>query len=179
MYHRPVQLDLDQKLELIFDEKNAIKVRKDSHVYYQNKYYSVHPSYVGKLVNVQENEDSLLFYIRKTLIESHMKIKSKFIMQSTKPEHLGPWQKYLIPTSVYRTAAKHIGADCDQLIFTILQRGQGVVDNKNIWAIIELKKQYPRTAVNEACGFALAATTADYRGVASYLRLRYKKASGT
>ena len=132
---------------------------------------------VGNPVNAKEHEQYLLIYYRGTLIESHIKITNNLTVQSTKPEHLKPWQDTLLPTSAYRTAAKRIGEHCDRLIYTILQKGQGVVDNKNIWAIINLQKEYCKKAVNESCEFAFATNTISYRGVATYLRLKYKKQS--
>lgn len=175
VYSRPVKLDAAEKISLVLDEKSALVVRKDSHVFYENKYYSVHPKYMGKPVNVTEHEQYLLFYHRRALIESHLKLTDKLSTQSTKPEHLKPWQETLLTTSVYRSAAKQIGEHCDRIVYTILQKGQGVVDNKNIWGIINLKKEYRKSAVNEACEFAFATNTICYRGVSTYLRLRYKK----
>jgi transposase len=175
VYASPVKMDIDNKMTLLLEEKDSLKVRKDSHVFYQNKYYSVGPEFIGQSVVVREHESVLLFYHRKKLIESHSKIKNQFEKSITKPEHLKPWQDTLLPTSIYRTAAKQIGEKCDRLVFTILQRGQGVVDNKNIWAIIGLKKSYPCVAINEACEFSFETGSASYRSVMAYLNLRYKR----
>jgi transposase len=175
IYERPIPLCQTVKIALVLDEKSSLKVRKDSHIFYQNKYYSVNPKYIGKQVNVTEHEQYLLFYYRKALIESHLKIKNHLTTQSTKPEHLKPWQATVLTSSPYRTAAREIGPDCDKLIYTILQKGQGVVDNKNIWGIIDLKKEYTKAALNEACGYAFSINSIGYRGVMTYLKLRYKK----
>lgn len=174
-HQSPVKMNVDDKMELLLEEKDSIKVRKDSHVLYQNKYYSVSPEFIGQSIVIKEHEAVLLFYLRKKLIESHTKIKNQFIKSITKPEHLKPWQDTLLPTSIYRAAAKRIGEKCDRLIFTILQRGQGVVDNKNIWAIIGLKKSYPCVAINEACEFSFETGSANYRSVMAYLNLRHKR----
>jgi transposase len=179
VYAAPVKFDVDEKMTLLIEEKDAIKVRKDGHVFYKDKYYSVSPEFVEKLVVVKEHQSKdetiLLIYHRRKLIESHTKISSKFYQASTKPEHLKPWQETLSPTSVYRKAAKQIGADCDKLIFTILQKGQGVVDNKTIWAVIGLRKSYSKTILNEACSFSLESGSMSLRSVMSYLNLRGKK----
>lgn len=175
----PAKLNVDDKLELIIEDKNTIKVRKDSHIFYQQKYYSVASEYLEKLVSVREhkngNETILLIYLQRKLIESHNKIKNNLYLASTKPEHLGPWQATLSPTSIYRKAAKQIGSDCDKFIFTVLQKGQGVVDNATIWAIISLKKSYTKTLVNEACKFALEISSVNLRSVKNYLNLRGRK----
>lgn len=177
IYNRPIKKVTAEKIALAIADKSSLIVRKDSHVEYQGKYYSVNPKHVGNPVNAKEHEQYLLIYYRGTLIESHIKITNNLTVQSTKPEHLKPWQDTLLPTSAYRTAAKRIGEHCDRLIYTILQKGQGVVDNKNIWAIINLQKEYCKKAVNESCEFAFATNTISYRGVATYLRLKYKKQS--
>lgn len=174
-YERPVKYNTVEKMALVVDEESSFKVRKDSHVSYEDKYYSISAKYIGQPVNVKEHENYLLFYHRRAFIESHVKIVDRFTKQSTKPEHLKPWQATLLQTSIYRTAAKLIGPDCDKLIYTILQKGQGVVDNKSIWGIIGMKKEYPKAAVNEACDYALKVASGDYRSVATYLRLKCKK----
>lgn len=140
VYNRPVKLDAVEKISLALDEESTLTVRKDSHIFYQNKYYCVDPKHRGKPVNVTEHDKYLLFYYRRTLIESHLKLIDKLSKQSTKPKHLKPWQKTLLTTSAYRAAAKQIGEHCDRIVYTILQKGHGVVDNKNIWGIINLKK---------------------------------------
>ncbi len=177
IYERPVQVSEVEKLSLILDENSSIKVRRDSHIFYMNKYYSVNPKYVGKQVNVTEHEKYLLIYYRKTLIESHLKIVNHLVTQSTKPEHLKPWQAMLLTTSNARVTARDIGEDCDKMIYTILQKGQGVADTKGIWGIINLKKEYSKASVNEACMYALSINSVGYRSVINYLKLRCKKRS--
>lgn len=179
MFIAPARLDVNDKLELIAESENTIKVRKDGHIFYQQKYYSVASEYIEKLVSVREHENGsetiILIYLRRKLIESHNKIKNKMYLASTKPEHLSPWQATLSPTSIYRKAAKQIGSDCDKLIFTVLQKGQGVVDNATIWAVIDLKKTYTKTLVNEACKFAFEIGSVNLRTIKSYLNLRGRK----
>lgn len=177
IYERPVQVSEVEKLSLILDENSSIKVRRDSHIFYMNKYYSVNPKYVGKQVNVTEHEQYLLIYYRKTLIESHLKIVNHLVTQSTKPEHLKPWQAMLLTTSNARVTGRDIGEDCDKMIYTILQKGQGVADTKSIWGIINLKKEYSKASVNEACKYALSINSVGYRSVINYLKLRCKKRS--
>lgn len=175
VYQLPVRMDIDEKVKVILEEENAFKVRLDAHVEYQNKFYSLKAEFIKKQVAVREHEDNLLFYHNKKLIESHRKIKNQYVKNSTKPEHLKPWQATLLPTSIYRKAARDIGKSVDQLVFIILQKGQGVVDNKNIWAIINLKKSYVKSAINEACEYAISTSSADYRTVSAHLKLRFRK----
>jgi hypothetical protein len=175
VYHPPVRMDVDEKVKVILEEKEAKKVRKDSHVEFGNKFYSVNPEFIGKLVVVREHGDNLLFYHHKKLIESHNKIKNPYVKNNTKPEHLKPWQATLLTTSVYRRAALGIGKNVDKLVFIILQKGQGVVDNKTIWSIIALKKHYTKNAIDESCEFAIATSSVSFRTIQAHLNLRYRK----
>lgn len=174
-HHLQPQIVLSDKLKIIVDEKDAVKVRKDGHIEYQSGFYSVEEKYIEKQVVVRERDNVILIYCRTQLIETHQKLLRGQRVSSTKPEHLGPWQKTLLPGSVYRKAAAQIGPWCDKLIFAILQRGQGVVDNKSIWGIIGHNKIYQRQSLEEACKIAYEMGSANYRGVSSVLNLKYKK----
>jgi transposase len=174
-HHIQPKMYVVEKAVVVEYEKDTIKVRKDSHVEYQNKYYSVDPVYIGKKVQVIASENTVIIYHERKIIETHKKVVGQFLRASTKPEHLAPWQSTLKLGSVYRRAAGVIGPSCDKIIFTILQRGQGVVDNKSIWAILGLRKEYARASVEEACKLAYETGSCDYRGVATILGLRYRK----
>ena len=173
-HHIQPKLQLE-KIPIMSEEKDSIKVRKDGHVEIPSGYYSVEEAFIGKQVTVTERENLIFIYFKTKLIESHEKLLNRNTKSSTKPEHLGPWQKTLLPNSIYRKAASWIGPQCDKLIFILLQRGQGVVDNKNIWGIINLQKLYQSKALEEACGLAIKMNSCDYRGVSAIMRLRYKK----
>lgn len=174
-HHLQPQISGVERLKIIIDEKDAVTVRKDSHVEYCGGHYSVDESFIGKQVIIRERENVVLIYHRTKLIETHQKLHKGLRQSSTRPEHLGPWQKTLLPGSVYRKAGSQIGPWCDKLIFALLSRGQGVVDNKSIWGIINYKKSYSRQALEEACKIAYETGAASYRGVSTILGLRYKK----
>jgi hypothetical protein len=174
-HHIQPQIELPSDLKIIAQNEDYINVRKDSHFEYQNCFYSVDSKYIGKQILVHEKENILLIYYQTKLIESHHKIVKGLRSSSTKPEHLGPWQSYLKPSSIYRSKASAIGTYCDKVIFAILQKGQGVVDNKNIWAILNLKNEYQRHSIEEACKCAFEINSCSYRSVASILNLKYKK----
>ena len=175
VHHISPKIDISDKLIITSNENDLFKVRKDGHVFFKSKYYSVASEYVGKMVVVREHKDILLVYYKTKLIESHQKITNKFYKNSTKPEHLKPWQSTLLPTSVYRKTARKIGPHCDKLIFSILHRGQGVVDNGTIWAILKLTTNYASVSINEACEFALNTDSMGLRSVMSYLNLRARR----
>jgi len=173
-HHTQPKISLES-VQILLDEKDSFKVRKDSHVQIPSGYYSVDEKFIGKQVTIAERDKCILIYFQGKLIESHEKLLNRPTKSSTKSEHMGPWQKTLLPGSIYRKAASCIGPHCDQLIFILLQRGQGIVDNKSIWGIVNLQKMYQRTAVDEACRIAIKMSSCDYGGVASIMRLRYKK----
>jgi hypothetical protein len=174
-HHIQPQIAVPIDTEIIIDQENSLKVRKDSHIEYQKRFYSVAEKHIGKQVKVSEQGNTILIYYRLELIESHQKLLNAFTKSSTKAEHLGPWQKTLKPSSFYRKSASAVGPFCDKIIFSILQRGQGVVDNRSIWGIIDLQKEYGQKALEEACYHAEKLGLYDYRGVSSILRLRYRK----
>lgn len=174
-HHYQPKISVVENVTITEDQEDIITVRKDSHIEYLKKFYSVDPKYIGQCVSVSEQDNMILVYKKKTLIESHKKITSNLINASTKSNHLEPWQETLRPGSVYRSAAQRIGPYCDKIIFAILQRGQGVVDNKSIWGIIGYEKTYSRASVEEACKIAYELGSCDYRTVSSTLRLRFKK----
>lgn len=174
-HHLQPALSIQQATEVVLTDKDAYKVRKDGHIEYELGFYSVDEAYIGTQVRVSEQSDTVLIYYQTKLIETHGKIIKGLRKSSTKPEHMGPWERQLKPGSLYRRSAAQVGPSCERLIFMILQRGQGVIDNKNIWAIINLRKAYGRKALEEACGLAIKVSSCDYRGVSELLRLRYKK----
>jgi transposase len=175
VHHNNPKAETSDKLIVTSNENDLFKVRKDGHVFYKNKYYSVASEYVEKMVVVREHKDFLLIYYKTKLIESHPIITNKFNKNSTKPEHLKPWQSTLLPTSIYRKTASKIGPHCDKLIFSILHRGQGVVDNATIWAILKLTTNYTSVCINEACEFAINTDSMGLRSVMSYLNLRARR----
>ena len=175
VHHINPKAETSDKLVVTSNENDLFKVRMDGHVFYKNKYYSVASEYVEKTVVAREHKDILLIYYKTKLIESHPIITNKFNKSSTKPEHLKPWQSTLLPTSIYRKTASKIGPHCDKLIFSILHRGQGVVDNGTIWAILKLTTNYTSVCINEACEFALNTDSMGLRSVMSYLNLRARR----
>lgn len=106
-----------------------------------------------------------------TRIETHPKLTGPYQSCSTKPEHLGPWKKALEPISSYRKAARILGANVDQLILNILERGQGFIDTKTIYGIFDFEKSYSPGAINDACKTVLEIEAPTYRAVKVLLKL--------
>lgn len=151
---------------------DAQKVRVDGHVNYLNRYYSVAETFVGRKVSVTERDDEIHIHHAGLRIETHPKLSGPYALCSTKPEHLGPWKRALEPGSIYRKAARRLGADVDQLIRTVLERGQGFIDTQVIYGIIGFEKSYSPGAINEACQYALEIESPSYRAVKVFLKLQ-------
>lgn len=151
---------------------DAQRVRCDGHTGYLNRYYSVKEQFIEQRVSVTEKDGQVHIYHKGKLIETHTKLTGDYSLHSTKPEHMGPWKRALEPLSVYRKAARRIGAQTDQLILSILERGQGFIDLKSIWGIIGFQKSYNVLSIDKACQEALAIESFDYGTVKSLLRLQ-------
>lgn len=147
------------------------KVRRDEHVKYLSKYYSVNEKYIGKKVSIYEKHNEVFICHKGKLIETHPKITAPSQRCSTKPEHYRGWQKAMTKDSIYRVHASRLGPDVDALVLTIIQQGHGFIDNKSIWGIIKCESTHPPAAINEACKSALKMGTPFYRSVKTLLRL--------
>lgn len=147
------------------------KVRRDEHVKYHHKYYSVDEKYIGKKVSIYEKHNEVLICHKGKLIETHPKITDPLQRCSTKPEHYRGWQKAMTKNSIYRVHASRLGPDVDALVLAIIQQGHGFIDNKSIWGIINCESTHHPAAINEACKSALKMGTPSYRTVKTLLRL--------
>lgn len=154
------------------DQIYTDKVRMDGHIAYLSRYYSVDEKFIGTKVSVAEKDDQVLICQLGKVIEMHPKIKATHETHSTKPEHLGPWKRALDRSSIYRQAAIRLGPDVDRFILTVLERGQGVIDNATIWGILKLDRSYHPHSINEACRYALELDSYTYRAVQLFLKLQ-------
>jgi hypothetical protein len=144
----------------------------DGHVNHLNRYYSVAEVYVGQKVSVVDKGEELHIHHEGKRIEIHPKLTGPYAQCSTKPEHLGPWQRAKESGSIYRKAARRLGADVDQLIVAVLERGQGFIDTQAIYGIVGFDKSYSPGAINEACRYALEIESPTYRAVKVFLKLQ-------
>lgn len=150
---------------------DAKKVRVDGHVNYLDRYYSVEEVYVGKKISVIEEDGRIQIHHDGKPIETHAKLTGPYALCSTKPEHLGPWKRAKEPGSIFRKAARRLGANVDQMILAVLERGQGFIDTQTIYGIIGFEKSYSPGAVNEACQSALEIESPTYKAVKTFLKL--------
>lgn len=152
-------------------EIHTERVRLDEHVRYLNHYYSVDKKYVGKKVSTCEKNGLVLIYHKGKLIEKRPKITDPDQLCSTKSQHLSAWQEAMKKGSIYRKTAIRQGSHVDKLILAMLNRGNGFIDNKSIWGVLDCEKYYPISAVNEACKYALEVKSPTLKAVKVFLRL--------
>jgi transposase len=144
-------------------------VRKDGHVRFQSKYYSVDEDHVGQSVVVLGSSKLVSIYRGGKLLEVHERIIDPYQSKSTKPQHLKPWERAMGNGSVHRQRAALLGPHVEQVILRLLERGQGFIDTRKIWGILSLDKRYPAQRIDRACRRALELKRLSYRTVKSLL----------
>jgi transposase len=153
-------------------EVNFERVRMDEHVRFQGHYYSVAKKYIGEKVSIYEQNGMICISNKGKLIEKHSKITDPNQRCSTKPNHLSAWTNVLSETSAMRKTAASLGPSVDKLILAILQQGQGFVDNRSIYGILDSEKYYSSKMIDEACNNALQIESPTLKAVKLFLKLQ-------
>jgi hypothetical protein len=147
-------------------------VRKDSHVRFRSKYYSVEEQYRDQEVAVIGNSTQVSIYHKCKLIEVHDRITDPNISKSTKECHKAPWQRSMREGSYYRKRAEQLGPYVEEVIVRLLQQGNGFIDIRKIWGILALDKKYSAGDINDACQKALSVDAISYRSIHTFLQLK-------
>ncbi len=153
------------------EEFHEGKVRKDGHVRFRNKYYSVRESYCGRKMIVIGNSRQVSIYHKGNLIEVHTRITDPYISRSTKECHKTPWERSMKEGSHYRKAAARLGPYVEEVVLKLLAQGNGFIDTRKIWGILSLDKKYTGGQINEACRKALSVEAYSYRSILMLLEL--------
>jgi transposase len=161
-------------LAYAIEEYHEGVIRKDGHVRFKGKYYSLDEQYIEKEVVVLGSRESVSIFLKGKLLEVHEKIKNPHQSKSTKPHHLKPWERSMEDHSIYLDRAQKIGPDVKELIRTILLQGQGFIDNRKVWGILTLDKTHSNFEINKACEQAIELQSYSYRTVKSLLTLNQK-----
>lgn len=140
-------------------------VRKDGHVRFGNKYYSLDENYIGEEVAVLGNSRQVIIYHKGKLLEVHGRITDPNQSKSTKPEHLKPWERAMQDGSVHRRRAAKIGPYVEAMVVKLLEQGHGFIDTRKIWGILSLDKRHRAERIDEACRRALGSGNLGYRAV--------------
>lgn len=152
-------------------------VRRDGHVRFRGKYYSLDETLIGEDVQVIGNQTTVWLYHSGRLVETHSRVKDANRSKSTKPHHLKPWERAMTDTSVYRDRARAIGPHVDELVVHIIGNGLGVIDFRKVWGLLNLDKSYGSLAIDEACKRTLAMGSTRLRTVKSLLENQAKARS--
>jgi Integrase core domain len=144
-------------------------VRRDGHVRFQGKYYSVGEGLSGKTVLVLGNERVIRIYLAGKLLEVHERLWDPLLSKSTKKHHLKPWEQTISDNSIYLKKGALIGPNCRVLIGHIVHREGGFIDTRMIWGIFELASTYEIADIEAACKMAVETHSCSYRAIKGYL----------
>lgn len=155
------------------EEVSEGKVRRDGHVRFDNKYYSLDEKFIGKDVLILATRAKVSIYCEGHLTEVHDRIPANdpTRSKSTKPQHMKPWEREMQDHSLHRKRAQKLGPDVDRFVLALIGQGDGFIDTRKIWGVLSLDKSYSAAQINEACRQALELGTLSYRTVRGLLRL--------
>ena len=145
------------------------KVRRDGHVRFLGKYYSVSEEFIARDVTVIGNSRQVVIYCQGKLIETHQRVTDRAVSKSTKPHHMKPWEQVCNNHEGLRVSARKIGTCVEQVITKVLLKGDGFVDYRRIWGILSLIKKYSADEIDSACEEALLYDNLSYRAIKGYL----------
>jgi len=167
------KIHLRELPELAYEIEEVIDsgVRKDGHIRFANKYYSVDEQYIGAKVTVLGNSSQISIYHQGKLIEVHERLTDSYRYKQTKEHHLKPWERAMNEDSVYRKRAKKIGPDVERFVCILLKQGQGFIDTRKIWGILSLDKIHSYQDINQACRKAIEMGSISYRTVKTLVML--------
>jgi hypothetical protein len=148
-------------------------VRKDGHVRFDNKYYSLDEKMISEEVLVLGSSTRVSIYHAGKLIETHDRIPANdpSRMKSTKLHHRKPWEREMENGSLYRTRAQKLGPDVDLFVLSLLNQGEGFIDTRKIWGILSLDKTYSADKINTACKQAIELGSFSFQVVKKLIKL--------
>ena len=173
--HEASELEILPSTSFELEEYHEGKVRKDGHVRFKGKYYSVGKENITKTVFVIGNKDVVKIYLKGKLLETHYREKSPFKSKSTKNHHLEPYEQIINDGNHYLKLANKIGPNTKEIIKSILLRGNGFVDTRKVWGILSLDKTYSLKDIDKACRHALDCDQLSYQKVLLFLNLSNNK----
>ncbi|MGK5087175.1 IS21 family transposase [Bdellovibrionota bacterium FG-2] len=155
------------------EEVSEGKVRRDGHVRFDSKYYSLEERFIGKEVLILATKTQVSLYHQGHLVEVHERIPltNALTSKSTKLHHRKPWEREMQDESMYRSKALKLGPDVDRLVLMILSQGQGFIDTRKIWGVLSLDKTYSPAQINEACRQAIELDAIGYRSIKALIKL--------
>jgi hypothetical protein len=145
------------------------RVRRDGHVRFLGKYYSLSEDFIHRDVTVIGNSRQVVIYCDGKLIETHGRVTDRALSKSTKPHHLKPWEQACNNHDGLRESARKLGSCVEQVVAKVLLRGDGFIDYRRIWGILSLVKKYSADEIDSACEEALLYDNLSYRAIQGFL----------
>jgi len=146
-------------------------VRRDGHVRFRGKYYSLNEGLIGCEVFIVGTSHTVEIFHLGKLIETHPRLSCAFQSKSTKKHHLKFHEQVMTNNQFYLDRAKKLGANVEEMVSSVLQRGNGFVDSRSIWGILNLDKDHAPAKVDLACKYALECDQLGYRAVLRFINL--------
>jgi hypothetical protein len=137
-------------------------VRKDGHVRFKGKYYSVGDGLKGSSVVVLGNARIVRIYLKGKLLCVHDRITNRAVSKSTKDEHKKPWERTFAENSHLIKSAHSIGPSVGAFVANILKEQHGFVETRIVWGVIKLAEKYSKQDLNDACAMAMESHTYSY-----------------
>lgn len=155
------------------EDVSEATVRRDGHVRFDSKYYSLDEKLINEEVLILGSSTRVSIYHGGYLVETHDRISSSdpMRMKSTKSHHLKPWEREMENGSLYRQRAQKLGPDVDRFVLALLNQGQGFIDTRKIWGILSLDKKYTSNKINTACQQAMELGSLSYQMVKKLIKL--------
>ena len=155
----------------VVEEYHTGRIRRDGHVRFRGKYYSLAEDYIGKEVFIIGSEHTVEIYFCGILIETHPRLTAIHQSKSTKRHHLKCHEQVMTDNNNYLNRAMKLGSHVHEMIEWILKRGNGFVDLRSIWGILNLDKDHSAEKLNLACKHALECDQLGYRAVLRFINL--------
>jgi hypothetical protein len=153
------------------EEYQESKVKKDGHVCFRGKYYSVGEKLTGESTFVIGNQDTVTIYLTGELLESHGRIKNTYQVKSTKKHHLKLWDQIQDDHGMYLDRARAIGESVEIMVASILKQGNGFVDTRKVWGILSFDKSYSSEKIDRACRMCLELDQFSYQSLKRILEM--------
>lgn len=146
-------------------------VRADGYVRFENKYYRVDPTLKRQDALVIASSAKVSIYVRGRLLEVYERITDRFTTKACKDHYREPWERTLEDHGHYLKRAASFGVHVEQFISIVLARGEGFVDTKVVWGLLNLDKAFEKTAIDRACQSALEISQVNLKTVRQLLTL--------
>lgn len=127
------------------------KVNRLGHITFQQNYYSVPYTLVGKTLCVKSNGLLVKLYENQQEVALHQQAEGKGTY-ITRPEHLPPY-KQPKTEEAYRADMAQIGEQAPAFLKALLQYNRHW--KEKVQGILSLRKSYSNTCIDQACGRAL------------------------